>query len=521
MERKHVAIVGAGPGGLATAMLLSSQGYRVSLFEKQPYLGGRTSRLQLGRYSFDRGATFLMMPSLLEELFRLADRDVNDYARLTRLDPLYELRFGDQAFAPSTDRDRTFEEIERLFPGDGTGYLRFMRDEGLKFDRVAPLLRRPFERLADYARGDVFAALPRLHATDTVYGRLSRYFRDERLRNSFSFQAKYLGMSPWECPGTFTILSYMEHRYGLYHPEGGVNRICEAMAEVAREYGAAVHASAGVTRVLTERGKAVGVQLESGEKIAADHVVLNADFATAMTTLFEEGTLRKYTPERLARKKYSCSAYMLYLGVRRKLNMPHHTILFAEDYRRNVTEMIGERRLSEDPSIYVHNPSACDPTLAPEGHSALYVLMPVPNTTGQPDWNVERERVRAQILARLEREPELRGISSDIEVEHCVTPVDWRDRYGVYNGATFNLSHSLDQMMHLRPHNRFEELANCWLVGGGTHPGSGLPTILESAKISSSLIARQDRGERSGAVSLSVNAASGADRKGARPWISR
>ncbi|WNQ10024.1 phytoene desaturase family protein [Paenibacillus aurantius] len=492
MTEQRAAVVGAGPGGLAAGMLLASQGYEVTVYEKQPFVGGRTSRVQLGDYRFDCGPTFLMMPYLLEELFASAGRSVHDYVKLVELDTLYRLRFGEMDFEPVREPDRMVERIEALFPGNGKGYLRFMKEEEEKFRRVGPLLQRPFARLTDYLTSPVFAALSRLHALDTVHGRLSRYFTDERLKLAFTFQAKYLGMSPWACPGTFTILSYLEHAYGLYHPIGGVNRICEAMAEVIKEYGGRVLTSSPVERVLLEKGRAVGLRLAGGEEVQASHVILNADFGTAMTSLFEPGQLKRYTPRKLEAKKYSCSTYMLYLGVNRRVELPHHTIMFAEDYRANVRDITETLVLSEDASVYVCNPGVTDPTLAPEGKSALYVLMPVPNLSGGIDWEKEKTLVRDAIIRRLEREPELAGLSACIEEERITTPLDWQDDYGVYRGATFNLAHSLDQMMHLRPHNRFQEAANCWLVGGGTHPGSGLPTIIESARISTRLLMEQD-----------------------------
>ncbi|MHA6482450.1 phytoene desaturase family protein [Paenibacillus sp. strain BS8-2] len=495
MSKSKVAVIGAGPGGLAAAMLLSGQGYDVTVYEKQPFIGGRTSQLQLGAYTFDRGPTFFMMPHLLEELFQSVGRSLYDYVELKRLDPLYRLRFGDTDFYPTTDREEMAARIDELFPGNAAGYVRFMKEEGEKFRRVSPLLQRPFAKPSDYLTREVFAALPKLHATDNLYNRLSRYFNDERLIYAFTFQAKYLGMSPWECPGTFTMLSYLEHEFGLFHPVGGVNRLCEAMAEVVRSFGGSIHTSAGVRRVVTRDGKAVGVELENGERYGYDHVVINADFATAMNSLFEPGQLKKYTPEKLAAKKYSCSTYMLYLGVNRELSLPQHNILFADDYRRNVQEMMTDKTLSQDASVYLHHPGATDPTLAPRGKSALYALMPVPNLTGSVSWEERVEEARSIMLQKLESLPELKGLSCDIEEEAALTPLGWRDAFGVYQGATFNLAHTLDQMMMLRPHNRFQEAANCWLVGGGTHPGSGLPTIFESARISVGLLMEQDRKE--------------------------
>ncbi|MFP4975436.1 phytoene desaturase family protein [Paenibacillus sp. CN-4] len=492
-----VAVVGAGPGGLAAAMLLAAGGYRVQVYEKQPVVGGRSGRLELGNYRFDRGATFLMMPQLLKELFELAGRSLSDYVEMKELDPLYSLHFGDLVFSPSTNREDTAEQIAKLFPGDEQGYLRFMKEEENKFSRIMPLLQRPFGSLGDYLKRDVFKALPKLHAADTVYNRLSKYFKDERLRQSFTFQAKYLGMSPWECPGTFTILSFLEHRYGLYHPVGGVNRVLEAMADIIQEYGGSIHTACGVKRILVKNRQAQGLLLENGEKVDADHVVIGADFGSAMTNLFEPGLLKRYTPNKIARKRYSLSAAMLYLGIDGPVGLAHHSVHFAGDYRRNVEEITRLGVLPKDPSIYVHNPSAIDPTLAPAGKSSLYVLMPVANLQGQTEWDRDRERVRDMMLERLERIPGLAGLESRVEESLFYSPLDWQNKLDVYNGAVFNLAHNLGQMMYLRPHNRFQEIKGVWLVGGGTHPGSGLPTIFESAKISVRLLRESDRPAKS------------------------
>ena len=488
---KKVTVIGAGPGGLAVSMLLVAKGYEVVVYEKQSYIGGRTSRLTLGEYNFDLGPTFFMMPGILEEIFQMAGRQLQDYVQIQEINPLYTLKFKDLSFTPTRNYEEMIQEIENKFPGNGAGYDQFMKIEGEKFDRVTKLLQQPFTKITDLITRNMVSAFPKLNALDTVYGRLSNYFSDERLKWAFSFQAKYLGMSPWECPGTFTILSYLEHRFGLFHPIGGVNKLCEAMAQVIEEYGGKIHTGTGVKQVVVKEKKAVGVLLENGEMVPSDDVIINADFGHAATNLFKQRDLKKYRKENLEKKKLSCSTFMLYLGINKPLNLPHHMILFADDYKQNVDEMTKEMKLSEDPSIYVHNPSKIDPTLAPKGKSALYVLMPVPNLQADIDWGKEKHGVREKILSVLELEPELHDIRSHIEVEKIVTPIDWQNEMYVYKGATFSLAHNLSQMMYFRPHNKFEDVNHCFLVGGGTHPGSGLPTIFESAKISATLLNQQ------------------------------
>lgn len=239
--------------------------------------------------------------------------------------------------------------------------------------------------------------------------------------------------------------------------------------------------------------KVTGLILGNGEQIDADEVVINGDFGHVMTNLVEPGILKKYTPEKLEKKPYSCSTFMLYLGVNKQFNLPHHTIWFAKDYRKNVEEITKTKLLSVDPSIYIQNAVVTDPTVAPVGKSTLYILVPVPNNTSGIDWDTTAEPFRNMILQMISEKLGVKDIGAYIEEERMITPIDWEREIGVYKGATFNLSHQLTQMLVFRPRNKFEELEQCWLVGGGTHPGSGLPIILESARITANGILAQDK----------------------------
>lgn len=255
------------------------------------------------------------------------------------------------------------------------------------------------------------------------------------------------------------------------------------MATVAEEEGAIIHTNSGVKQLLIENGAVKGLLLESGEEINSDEVILNADFGYSMTKIIKPGILKKYSEQKLEKKPFSCSTFMLYLGVNKKYDLPHHTIWFAKDYRKNVEEITKAKILSDDPSIYIQNAVVTDPTVAPEGKSTLYILVPVPNNTSKIDWLNVKKPFRDMIIKMVEKKTGISNLESLIEVEKMITPLDWEDQIGVYKGATFNLGHQLHQMLHFRPRNKFEELENCYLVGGGTHPGSGLPIILESARI--------------------------------------
>jgi len=294
-------------------------------------------------------------------------------------------------------------------------------------------------------------------------------------------------MSPFQCPSLFSILSFLEYEHGIWHPAGGCNSITLNMARVARELGVQIQLDSPVKEILFAGRRAVGVRTAQGEQ-RADAVMLNADFASAITKLVPNSLRRRWSDTKVAGKNFSCSTFMLYLGIEGKFDhLAHHNIYVAKDYRRNLDEIEHLHTLSADPSFYVANPVRTDTTMAPPGHSALYVLVPVTHQHPNVDWNTERARYRGVALRQLEKLG-ITDIEKRIRFERVVTPADWENKQSIYRGATFNLAHSFSQMLHLRPQNRFEEFDRMYLVGGGTHPGSGLPVIFESARISSKLL---------------------------------
>ncbi len=489
MPKKKVIIIGAGPGGLTAGMLLAHRGHQVEIYEKKEVVGGRNAPIKLGDFTFDTGPTFLMLLEVLDDIFKETGRKMGDYLELKPLDPLYRLRFdGQDDFFPSGDEDKMAQEIEKRFPGDGQNYLRFKKEEGKKFDRVYPCLKVPYGSFLSYLKPRFIKAIPRLDPFASVYHRLATYFKHEHLRIAMTFQAKYLGMSPWQCPATFTILSIIEHRFGIYHPIGGLNKISEAMAKIIGEDGGKIHLNTPVRRIIVENGKTTGIILESGDEVRGDAVIINSDFAWAMSHLVAPQDRRKYTDEKLRKMEYSCSTVMLYLGLDKLYDIPHHNVIFADDYRDNVEDIVHRKTLSSDPSVYIQNASITDPTLAPKGKSAVYVLVPVTNQTSGIDWQRERKDFRDRVIGIIMKKTEMKDLDKHIEVEKIITPADWENEYGIYQGATFNLSHKISQMLSFRPHNKFEEFDNCYLVGGGTHPGSGLPTIYQSGRIAAEMI---------------------------------
>lgn len=485
---KRVIIVGAGPGGLAAALLLARAGLEVTLIEKQPRVGGRTSAIEGNGYRFDLGPTFFLYPQILEEIFAAVGRDLRREVPMRQLDPQYRLIFGAGGELLCTpDVERMVAEIAQLAPADAPAFRRFMRDNRVKLEKFTPCLQMPFCDWTDLVNGRMLAVLPYLKPWKSLHAELAGYFRDPRLQLAFTFQSKYLGMSPFQCPSLFSILSFLEYEHGIWHPIGGCNALTAGMARVAKELGATLRLNEPVQEILFENRRAVGVRTAQGD-YRADAVVLNADFGHAMTTLIPNRLRRKWTDEALARKRFSCSTFMLYLGLEGRCDeLQHHNIYITADYRRNLEDIEQRHALSEDPSFYVQNACCTDDTLAPPGHCTLYVLVPVSHQHPNIDWGRERERYRQVALRQLTRIG-VRDVEKRIRFERIVTPADWESKVGIYKGATFNLAHNLGQMLHLRPRNRFEEFERVYLVGGGTHPGSGLPVIFESARITTRLL---------------------------------
>lgn len=487
--RPKITIIGAGPGGLTAGILLQKRGFEVTIYEKDGGPGGRNQAIELGDYRFDTGPTFLMMKYFLDEIFTETGRDINDYLDFYDLEPLYTLVFKDKKMVHYKDKSKMKAEIEEYFPGESEGYDRLMEYEKERYSRLYPCLKKDYSYLKRMVEPDILYAFPYLQLHKTMYQALGTYFHSEDLKLAFTFQAKYLGMSPWSCPALFTMVPYIEHEYGIYHVKGGLNKISHAMAKVFAEEGGTIVYNTPVKELITNFGQALGVVLENCEKVYSDDVVINSDFAYSFSNLYKDSS--KWSPKKLKGKEYSCSTFMLYLGLDKKYDLPHHSIYFADDYKANIDDISLYRKVGEDFSVYIQNASVTDPTLAPEGHSTIYILVPITNLKSGVDWTSFGSEFRDKVMAVLKDKVGLTDIEDHIKEEKVITPQDWSRDYNVFLGATFNLGHGINQMLYFRPHNRFEELENCFLVGGGTHPGSGLPTIYESGRISAKMICKK------------------------------
>ncbi|NER78845.1 MAG: phytoene desaturase [Leptolyngbya sp. SIO1D8] len=482
---QRVIVVGAGPGGLATALRLVGQGYQVELFESADRVGGRMRGFQQGDYAFDTGPTILQLPHLYDDVFASAGLSRAEYIPFTRLEPYTRVRFWDDTQLDLTTYLAQLKPQLAAFRSDLPAALDlWLAEESRKYDvGYKPYLGEPARSPLGYLRPSELTTAIRFRPWETLYQHFWRAFRDERLVYALSYPAKYLGMHPTLSASVFSLIPYIEMAYGVWHPQGGFRALAQAMARAFQDLGGKIHLNTPVQQVCVQNGQASGVELSDGERIAADAVIVNADFAQAVQTLMPEAKRGKYTAQFFARKQFSCSTFMLYLGINRRYDdLPHHQLYLSEHIRRRDRPFIDDSALDEVNSpFYVCNPTPVDASNAPNGHSTLYVLVPIPHTGYGVDWSAKAQSYRDFVMSRL---PLLgfEEVEQHIVTESCYTADTWQDDYSVYFGAVFNLSHTWRQLGPFRPPIRSETLEKLYWVGGAVHPGSGLMTILEAAK---------------------------------------
>jgi phytoene desaturase len=480
-----VIVVGAGPGGLATALRLVGQGHEVEVFEAHARVGGRMRGFETEGFEFDTGPSILQMPQLYDDLFASAGLKREDYIGFTRLDPYTRLRFWDDSHLELThDADKLNAQLADFRSDLPEAMARWVcGQKRLYLAGYEPYLSQPVRSLLGYANPTELGTVLSFRPWESLYQHFWRYFKDDRLVYALSYPAKYLGMHPTLSSSVFSLIPYLEIAFGVWHPQGGFRALATAMAEAIQDLGGTIHLDSPVEQVFVRNQRASGVLLDNGEPIYADAVVINADFAQAVQTLIPEKSRGKYTQAYFAKKQFSCSTFMLYLGLDCCYDtLPHHQIYLSEHVRKRDRPYVDDSGLDEvDPPFYVCNPTPTDSSNAPEGQSTLYVLVPIPHTGHDVDWSQKKQRYRDFIVSQL---PLLgfEGIDQHIVSETCYTAHTWEDDYSVYLGAVFNLSHTLPQLGPFRPPIRSEQVKRLYWVGGAVHPGSGLMTILESAK---------------------------------------
>lgn len=480
MPRPTTLVVGAGIGGLASAIRLAHAGHDVTVVERHAIPGGRAGRWESEGFTFDTGPSLLLMLEYWRELFALVGRRMEDYLDLVQVTPNYKVHFADgSVLTMTTQLNALLDEMERFEPGCGPRVLEYLARARRLYGTGLRFISRNMRSPLDMARAGVLGDLAGLGALGDLQRLTRRYVRDERLQQALSFQALYLGLSPYDAMAIYALLPYTELGGGIHYPMGGMHQLPRALERLATELGVRFRYNARVVSIDKKGDRATGVVLQDGRTLRADAVLVNADLPYAYQTL-----LREPYPD-IDRKRFSCSVVLLYLGARRTWpGIEHHNFLVPADMRAVCADIFEHQRMPDDPPLYVVASSRTDPSQAPPGCENLFVLSLAPSQPADPsrriDWAVEGPRVEAKLLDRLERWA-LPGLRDALVTRRLVTPADFTADFGNLRGEAFGLAHDFRQIGAFRPQNRHPRYRNLFFVGQSTHPGCGLPMALISA----------------------------------------
>lgn len=486
-------VIGAGLGGLASAMRLGAKGYQVTVIDKLDLPGGRGSSITQGGHRFDLGPTIVTVPQGLRDLWAACGRDFDRDVTLVPMDPFYQIQWADgSTFTMRSDAAAMEAEITRLSPRDLEGYRKFLRDAETRYwFGYEDLGKRPMNKLLDLIK--VLPRFAMLRADRSVHAHAAMRFRDPRLQFAFSFHPLFIGGDPFRVTSMYALVSHLEKAFGVHYAMGGVQAIAKAMAQVVRDQGGQIRFGTEVDEIMVESGRASGVRLKGGEQLHADIVVSNADAGHTYTRLLRNRPRKRWTDAHVSSRRWSMGLYVWYFGTKGTKGMwpaiGHHTIAVGPRYREHIKDIFIRGKLADDMSLYIHRPSVTDPSVAPEGDDTFYVLSPVPHLghDNGVDWATEAEPYRLKMLKMLE-ERGMPGLSERITESLIFTPETFRDRYLSPLGAGFSIEPRILQSAWFRPHNVSEELPGLYLAGAGTHPGAGVPGVIGTAEVLAQLV---------------------------------
>lgn len=481
-------VIGAGIGGIVAAARLARNGYQVTVLEKNATAGGRCNQFTRDGHRFDIGPTLFLMPEVFAETYAALGARMEDQLDLRRIDPTYAVRFDDGTqLSLTSDMHAMQTQLEALEPGSFGGLMRYLAEGHLHYHTsLRRFVGRNFNSYLDYFSLRNLPLLFQLKALVKHYDNIGHYFRDPHLKAAFTFQNMYLGLSPYDAPATFSLLQYTEMAGGVWYPMGGLYKVIESLAALAEVQGVRFLYNTPVQRIEVEGDRATGVLLEDGRRMTADVILANADLPYVYRELLPD----QAEAQRLERLKYTCSAIMFFWGADRVYpQLGTHNVFLSGDYKGSFDRIFKDHTLPDQPSFYVHAPTRVDPTAAPSGQDTLFVLVPVGHLDENvpQDWEVLRARARTTVLQRLAKMG-IRDLEQHLKFEVSYTPRDWLTLYNLEKGAAFSLSHNFMQVGYLRPQNQHHRYRNLYFVGGSTHPGTGLPMVLISARLTTERI---------------------------------
>jgi phytoene desaturase len=501
------AVIGSGFGGLSAAIRLQSEGFEVTLFEKRDLPGGRAYVFKDKGFTFDAGPTVITAPECLEELYELSGRKMADYVKMLKVAPFYRLCWEDgYKFDYDQDLEGTLAQIRRKSPTDVDGYRRFLEYSKEVFDEgYTKLVHVPF--LSFWSMIRVAPQLIRLQAHRSVFSIIKKYIKDRQLREAFSFHSLLVGGSPFTTSSIYTLIHYLERNWGVWFPKGGTGALIKGLVKLFEDLGGKFKLNAEIGEIVTREGRVTGLKLKGSDQIENfDFVVCNSDVHHTYRDLLAKENRVAGARRRMDRSRWSMSLFLIYFGTKRQYpELAHHSVLFGPRYKELLEDIFDKGILAEDFSLYLHAPTRTDPSLAPEGCEAFYVLSPVPHLgkAGDIDWKTVGPKYADKILQYLE-ERYVPGLRQEIVTQRIFTPEDFRTELNSHVGAAFSLEPVLWQSAYFRTSNRDPKLEGMYVVGAGTHPGAGLPGVVNSAKATVGVMLQD---VRDGKLNVGSNAA--------------
>ena len=489
MDKPRVAVIGSGFGGLAAGIRLQAAGCNTVIFEKRDQPGGRAYVYRDHGFTFDAGPTVITAPHCLEELFTVAGKSMRDYIQLLPVKPFYRLFWDDgYVFDYSDDDDALEKQIRAKSPADWEGYQRFLKySQEVFHEGYEKLVHVPFLNLSSMAA--VAPQLIRLQAYRSVYSIVAKYIREPHLRQLFSFHSLLVGGNPFTTTSIYTLIHCLERKWGVFFPKGGTGQLVWALVKLFQELGGEIRFNAEIAKIVTRDGAVAALQTNTGREESFNLVVSNADVVHSYAQLLKDEPRAAATARHLGKKKYSMSLFLIYFGTKRKYpGLQHHNVIFGPRYRELLGDIFERGKLADDFSLYLHAPTRSDPSLAPPDCDGFYVLSPVPHLGKLAiDWQAEGPRYAAKILDYLEQRY-MPGLTESIVTRRIFTPNDFKTELNAHHGSAFSLEPRLLQSAYFRVHNRDSDIRGLYFVGAGTHPGAGIPGVVNSGKATANLI---------------------------------